>query len=228
MTGRRSVWRNLVDVVHAPRATFDDVREHARWAAPLTAVLVATAIVSYVMLPSLIQLQRLQVFDRIPLEKQAEALKQVEAFAGLPGLVLSVITTPVIMLLVTVLLWGFALVTGRQDARFSTAFTAIVYANVVYVLQALVQAAIIVVRGAEQVAADGGPPLFGLSLVVERAAVSPLAWGVLGNVNVFSIWHAFVLAIAGMHAMRMAREPAIAFAAVLWVVGGLVFGLQQG
>ena len=74
-------------------------------------------------------------------------------------------------------------------------------------------------------AAEGGPPTFGLALFMERGDMPKLLWGLLASVNFFAIWTAIVIAIAGIHAMRMGKGAAYAFAAAMWLVGAIMLGL---
>lgn len=55
-----------------------------------------------------------------------------------------------------------------------------------------------------------------------------LLWGFLANINFFSIWGAIVLAIAGVHAMRMGKGAAWGFAIFLWLIGGLFLAFSPG
>jgi hypothetical protein len=97
-----------------------------------------------------------------------------------------------------------------------------VYANVIQILQAVAQAIVVAVKGAEQVALEGGAPTFGLALFLERGDMPRLLYGLLANVNFFSIWAAIVMAIAGVVALRMSKGAAYGFAIVMWLIGGVI------
>lgn len=222
----RSVWENLRDAIVEPEATFRDVAGRPRWLVPLAVVLVITAAVSWIMLPALLEMQRLQVLESVPPEQQQDALEQLEMFAGPLGLVFSVVSTPVMIAVVAFLFWGFGLVSGAKNARYSVAFTAMTYAGVVYVLQGVAQATVVLLKGAGQVAREGGPPLFGPSLFLDQGEMPRLLYAMLANLNFFSVWYAVVVGVAGFHALKMSRGAAIAFAVVMWLVGGVVLAFQ--
>jgi hypothetical protein len=93
---------------------------------------------------------------------------------------------------------------------------------VIGVLQAIAQSIVVAVKGAEQVALEGGPPTFGLALFLERGDLPKLLYGLLANVNFFSIWTAVVVAIAGIYAMKMSKGAAYGFAIVIWLIGGVI------
>jgi hypothetical protein len=218
----RSTWDNLRDVVLAPSDTFEEVRERPRWLIPLLVVMVATLIVSYFMMPLYSEMQRAGVMasDMTP-EQREQALGGMEAFKWI-GLAAGPIMVGIISALVALLFWGWAAISGAREPQYKVAFTALVYANVIQILQAIAQAIVVAVKGAEQVALEGGPPTFGLALFLERGDMPRLLYGLLANVNFFSIWATIVMAIAGVVAMRMSKSAAYGFAIVMWLIGGVI------
>ena len=56
--------------------------------------------------------------------------------------------------------------------------------------------------------------------------MSAVVWGFVQNVNFFAIWYTAVLAVAGVHALKMGKGSAWSFAVAMWVVGGLLLALQ--
>jgi hypothetical protein len=220
----RSTWENLRDVVFAPSATFEDVRERPRWLVPLIVVALATLIASFFMMPLYGEMQRvaLAARDMTP-EQREQALRQMESFKYV-GLAFGPIMVAVISALIGLLLWGWAAISGAREPQYKVAFTAIVYTGVVGVLQLIAQSIVVALKGAEQVAREGGPPTFGLALFMERGDMPGILWGLLASVNFFAIWTAIIVAIAGIHAMRMGKGPAYAFAAAMWVLGAIMLG----
>lgn len=223
--GGRSVWQNLIDVVFAPAATFDDVREHPRWLIPLLVVTALTVVVSFLLMPLTLELQRMAMSERGMTPEQAEgALGMVRVFSLIGAPVAVVVFTALFALL----FWGWAAISGAHQASYKVAFTAMIYTGVIHVLQAVAQTIVVFTKGAGQVAREGGPPTFGLALFLDRGDMPGLLWAFLANINFFSIWAAIVLAIAGIHAMRMSRGAAVAFAVVMWLLGGVFLSLQPG
>jgi hypothetical protein len=220
----RSTWENLRDVVFAPSATFEDVRERPRWLVPLIVVALATLIASFFMMPLYGEMQRvaLAARDMTP-EQREQALRQMESFKYV-GLAFGPIMVAVISALIGLLLWGWAAISGAREPQYKVAFTAIVYTGVIGVLQLIAQSIVVALKGAEQVAGEGGPPTFGLALFMERGDMPKILWGLLASVNFFAIWTAIIVAIAGIHAMRMGKGPAYAFAAAMWVLGAIMLG----
>jgi hypothetical protein len=210
--------------VFAPSATFEDVRERPRWLVPLIVVALATLIASFFMMPLYGEMQRvaLAARDMTP-EQREQALRQMESFKYV-GLAFGPIMVAVISALIGLLLWGWAAISGAREPQYKVAFTAIVYTGVVGVLQLIAQSIVVALKGAEQVAREGGPPTFGLALFMERGDMPGILWGLLASVNFFAIWTAIVVAIAGIHAMRMGKGPAYAFAAAMWVLGAIMLG----
>ena len=220
----RSTAENLRDVILAPSATFEDVRERPRWLIPLLVVAIGTLVASYFMMPLYEEMQRIALTAREMTEEQrAQAMQQMERFKYV-GLAFGPIMVAVISALVGLLLWAWAAISGAREPRYKVAFTAIVYTGVIGILQLIAQAIVVALKGAEQVALEGGPPTFGLALFLERGDMPRILWGLLANVNFFAIWTAVVVAIAGIHAMRMGKGAAYAFAILMWLVGGVMLG----
>ena len=224
--GGRSVWQNFLDVVLEPSATFEDVGRRPKWVIPLVVLIVATVVTSFFLLPMFAELQELALNRREMSDEQREqAMRMVEIikWAGLVGAPIMVAFFTALFALV---FWAWGAISGARNATFKIAFTALLYAGIIITLQSIAQAIVVAVKGAEQVALEGGPPTFGLALFVERGDMGRLLWGLLASVNFFSIWHAAVLAIAGIYALKMSKGSATAFAVVMWLVGALLFGLQ--
>lgn len=218
----RSTWDNLRDVVLAPSATFEDVRERPRWLVPLIVIAAATLLVSFFLMPLYGEMQRVALMARDMTDQQREqALRQMESFKYV-GLVFGPIMVAIFSAIFGLLLWGWAAISGAREPQYKVAFTAIVYTGVIGVLQLIAQSIVVALKGAEQVALEGGPPTFGLALFLERGDMPKLLWGLLANINFFSIWTAIVVALAGIHALRMSKGAAYGFAIATWLIGAVM------
>lgn len=222
--GTRSVWDNFRDVVFEPSRTFEDVAERPRWLIPLLILSAAVLAVSFFMMP-LYEAMQARALAQMPPDARAQA----EAAAGIfkwVGFAISPIAIAVITAATALLFWTWGAVSGARNADYTVAFTALVYANAIVFLQSVLQAVVVAVKGAEQVAREGGPPTFGLALFMERGDLSRWVWGQIENVNFFSIWYAAVIGIAGVHALRMSRGAATAWAVAMFVIGGFLLAIQ--
>jgi magnesium-transporting ATPase (P-type) len=227
-TSGRSTWDNMRDVVLAPSATFEDVRARPRWLVPLLVIMAATLVTSFIMMPLYMELQRAGVMARdMPAEQREQALQAMESFKYV-GLVAGPLMVAIFTAIFALLFWGWAAISGAREPTYKIGFTALIYTGVIQILQAVAQAIVVALKGAEQVAREGGPPTFGLALFMERGDMPALLWGFLANINFFSIWGAIVLAIAGVHAMRMGKGAAWGFAIFLWLIGGLFLAFSPG
>lgn len=224
----RSVWDNMRDVVLAPSATFEDVRARPRWLTPLLVIMALTLITSFFMLDLYMEMQRAGVMARdMTAEQREQALRTMETFKYV-GLVIGPIMVAVFSAIFALLFWGWAAISGAREPTYKVAFTALIYTGVIQILQAIAQAIVVNLKGAEQVAREGGPPTFGLALFMERGDMPGLLWGMLANINFFSIWGAIVLAIAGMHALKMSKGAAWGFAIAMWFLTGLFLSFGGG
>lgn len=224
----RSTWENIRDVVLAPSATFEDVRARPRWLVPLLVIMAATLITSWLMLPLYSELQRIGIMARdMPAEQREQALQSIERFKYV-GLAFGPIMVAIFSALFALLFWGWAAISGAREPTYKVAFTAMIYSGFIQILQAIAQAIVVALKGAEQVAREGGPPTFGLALFMERGDLPRLLWGLLANINFFSIWGTIVLAIAGVHALRMSKGAAWGFAIAMWLITGLFLAFSPG
>ena len=225
----RSVLENFRDVIFEPSATFQDVGRRARVLVPLLILMAATLVASYLLMPLWTELQQIKVLQNPDLspEQRETAISGMEKFRWL-GLVISPFGFALVLAVTALLFWGWAAIAGAKNAEYKVAFGALVYASVVGVIQMYLQAAVIQIKGVEQVAREGGPPLFGLSLFLDRDDFPRLVWGQLANLNFFSIWYAVLIAIAGIHALRMSRGSASTVAVILFLISGFFLSFQAG
>ena len=222
----RSMWKNFSDVIFEPSSTFEDVARHPKWVGPLIVILAATVVTSFLLMPLWTEVQRMGVMQRdMPEDQREQALRMMETFKWV-GLAVAPIFATVITAIFALLFWAWGAISGAKNATFKVAFTALVYTGVIYILQAIAQAIVVYVKGAEQVALEGGQPTFGLALFMERGDMSKWLWGLIASINFFAIWSAILVAIAGVHALKMSKGSAYAFAIFIWIVGALLFALQ--
>lgn len=226
-TGERSVLDNFRDVIFAPTATFQAVGRRPRVLVPLLVLMAATLIASYLLMPLWGELQEIQVMQDADLsaEERETRLAGMETFKWI-GLAIAPLGFALVLAVTAALFWAWAAIAGGKNADYKVAFASLVYASVVGVVQMYLQAAVVHIKGVAQVAREGGPPLFGLSLFLDRDDFPALVWGQLANLNFFSIWYAVLIAIAGIHALRMSRGSAYTVAVVLFVIGGLFLSFQ--
>jgi hypothetical protein len=158
-------------------------------------------------------------------EQREQALSGMAAFKWV-GLAIAPIATAIVLAIFGFLFYGWGAVTGAKNARFGVAFASILYAGFIQLIQSIAQTAVVLIKGGETVAREGGPPFFGLSLFMERGDMSAVVWGFVQNVNFFAIWYTAILAVAGVHALKMGKGSAWSFAIAMWVVGGLLLALQ--
>ena len=226
-TAERSVWKNFTDAIFAPSETFEDVGRRPRILVPLLLLLAAVTMVAWFHMPVWSELQALTIAgnpDLSPEEREA-AIAGMENFMWI-GLAITPIGFGVVLALSALLFWGWAAISGAGNADYKVAYSALIYASVVIVLQMVLQAVVIGIKGAGQVAREGGPPLFGLSLFLDRDDFPGLVWGLLASFNFFSIWYTILAVIAGVHALRMSRGSAIAVAVAMFLVGAVLLSFQ--
>lgn len=226
-SAERSVWKNFTDAIFAPGETFQDVGRRPRIVVPLLALLAAVTIIAWFHMPVWSELQALTIAGNPDLspEQREAAIAGMQNFMWI-GLAITPIGFGVILALSALLFWGWAAISGAGNADYKVAYSSLIYASVVIVVQMILQAVVIGIKGAEQVAREGGPPLFGLSLFLDRDDFPRLVWGLLASLNFFSIWYTVLVVIAGVHALRMSRGSAIAVAVAMFLIGGALLSFQ--
>ena len=225
--GERSTWDNFRDVILEPSATFEDVSRRPKVLVPLIIMCVATTIISYFLMPLYAELQELGLArQEMSPEQREQAQRMMENFKWL-GLVFAPVSVVFFTAIFALLFWAWGAISGAKNATFKIAFSALVYGGAIYILQGIAQAIVVQVKGAEQVALEGGPPTFGLALFLERGDMGRWLWGLLASVNFFAIWSAIVVAIAGVYALKMSKGSAYAFAVVSWLIAALMFAAFQ-
>ncbi|MGH7588643.1 MAG: YIP1 family protein [Gemmatimonadota bacterium] len=228
-SSERSVWKNFTDAIFAPSETFVDVGRRPRILVPLLALLAAVTIIAWFHMPVWSELQALTIAENPDLtpEQREAAIAGMENYMWI-GLAITPIGFGVILALSALLFWGWAAISGAGNADYKVAYSSLIYASVVIVVQMILQAVVIGIKGAGQVAREGGPPLFGLSLFLDRDEWPRLVWGLLASLNFFSIWYTILVVIAGIHALRMSRGSAIAVAIAMFLVGAVLLSFQGG
>ena len=226
-SAERSVWKNFTDAIFAPGETFQDVGRRPRIVVPLLALLAAVTIIAWFHMPVWSELQALTIAGNPDLspEQREAAIAGMQNFMWI-GLAITPIGFGVILALSALLFWGWAAISGAGNADYKVAYSSLIYASVVIVVQMILQAVVIGIKGAEQVAREGGPPLFGLSLFLDRDDFPRLVWGLLASLNFFSIWYTVLVVIAGVHALKMSRGSAIAVAVAMFLVGAVILSFQ--
>ncbi|MGH7542703.1 MAG: YIP1 family protein [Gemmatimonadota bacterium] len=226
-TGGRSVWKNFSDAIFAPGETFEDVGRRPWILVPLLLLMAAVLIVSWFHMPVWSEIQTIKVAanpDLSPEQREA-AVAGMEKFMWV-GLLVTPVGFALVLAVSALIFWGWAAISGARNADYKVAYSSLIFASVVIVLQMVLQAVVIGIKGAGQVAREGGPPLFGLSLFLDRDDFPRLVWGLLASLNFFSIWYTVLVVIAGVHALKMSRGSAIAVAAAMFLVGAVVLSFQ--
>jgi hypothetical protein len=226
-TAERSVWKNFTDAVFAPGETFEDVGRRPRILVPLLVLLAAVTVVAWFHMPVWSELQELKLAENPDLspDQRQTAIAGMENYMWI-GLAVTPVGFAGVLALSALLFWGWAAISGAKNADYKAAYSSLIYASVVIVLQMILQAVVIGIKGAEQVAREGGPPLFGLSLFLDRDDFPGLVWGLLASFNFFSIWYTVLAVIAGIQALRMSRGSAIAVAVAMFLVGAVLLSFQ--
>lgn len=219
---RRRGLTTVIDMIVAPNAAFDRLREVPTWGWAFLIATVLGVIGSFLIEPALIHAMETSVpaklaanpqIAKLPTEQQQNMIAMQMKFARI-GLQLLPVFVPITLLVVGLLqgiLMTLANAIGRGDGTFKKYFALSVNVSVVgYALGTLVLGPIVLLRGPgsfeEQSAVTSSLPNLGLI----APGLKGFLGAFLGGINIFYLWATVLLAL-GMQ--RMGRIPA----GVAWI-----------
>ena len=221
---RAAYWEDFMDIFHAPAAVFAR-RATSGFAVPMlvvTALLALSFVVNRGVLQPIMDAEfargvsaAMRKDPRVTMEQMAGFRTMIEKFA----LLFAIVGPPVVMLCVGLVLWlAGKLVDARQSL--GAAIMVASYAYVPRVLASIVAG----VQGLlmDPVSLDGqyrvsiGPGRF-----LNPDATSPLLLGLVGRLDVFTLWITVLLAIGLSVTGKIPRRQAAMAAVLVWFVGAV-------
>jgi len=221
---RAAYWEDFMDIFHAPAAVFAR-RATSGFAVPMlvvTALLALSFVVNRGVLQPIMDAEfargvsaAMRKDPRVTMEQMAGFRTMIEKFA----LLFAIVGPPVVMLCVGLALWlAGKLVDARQSL--GAAIMVASYASVPRVLASIVAG----VQGLlmDPASLDGqyrvsiGPGRF-----LNPDATSPLLLGLVGRLDVFTLWITVLLAIGLSVTGKIPRRQAAMAAVLVWFAGAV-------
>ena len=218
------VWEDFVDIFYAPSDVFERRRE-GRFRLGLVILTVLSVAIFFATKGGMQAVMDAE-FQRKAAEQMAknpqltpETLEKGRAIGEKLGWLIVLVVTPLLVFLTGLLLWiGGKLVDAKESL--SAAVMVATYAMVPRLIASLVAG----VQGL-LMSPDAISSRYSVSLSVARfldpTATNPLLFKLAGQVDVFAIWSAVLLAIGLSVTGRISRRNAAAIAAVIWLLGTL-------
>ena len=219
-----SLWEDFLDILYEPSAVFAR-REKGNFWIPMLVVTIALGALflanGRVMDP---------IIDAETQRGMAAAMEQnpqitpemVDQMRGVSGTIMKVsmfLTIPIVLFVIGVVLYLVGKLFGAQQT-FRAALVVAAYAYVPKIIEAVLAG----VQGffVDPAQLDGRFRLtLGIGRFLDPDTTSPMLVGLLGRVDVFTIWVTVLLAIGLAVTGRISRGRAALAGLVIWVVGAL-------
>jgi hypothetical protein len=220
---------DLLRVIYEPGAVFERLREKPKILAPLATLMLVTALIQVLMLP----------YIRAAIGPMLAAVAQQNPQAAATAntfILLGIVIAPIILALFTLiwsgLLWMMVAVVGGE-AKFATLFSVATYTGIAFVASLLVVLAIIMVKGKDNLTPQDLQPAIGLDLFITSGG--RVATAVLKQINPFSIWGLFLMALGIQVTHKQTKGNAwtavlVSFVVILLISAGFAAacGRQMG
>lgn len=205
----RAVW-TLV----SPRRLFDDVARDAPWWQPFVWVSLLNMVVAYLSTPIQKQLVRLNP-NEVPPEQLQETLAAMDKFA-----VLGMVTTPVVVLLTSLVIAGISYIAVSvlaQAPSFRRHFTIYLYASLPVSVGLLLGTLVTHQRGIENIRSiEDAVASFGPAALLEPG--QRILYPVLSTLDLFSIWFYVLVAMGASYVFGMKRGAALLVVIPVWLI----------
>ncbi|MGZ4810519.1 MAG: Yip1 family protein [Thermoanaerobaculia bacterium] len=228
-----NTFQRIVGVVMSPVPTFDDIARRPDVLVPLILFVVISAIGTFLIVPRVdFNATYREAFENSNM--QGERLESSVRMAAAVGKSLAYFgpVLQIIAFAVTagVLLLAFRLFGGEGD--FKQAFSATLYAWVPLVIKGMLACVVILSKKTITLNDLANPLRSNLAFLVNMKS-NPIAFSLLGSLDIFTIW-TIVLMIIGFAALsRMSRAKSAAIVISLWLVvvlfkvGGAALGAAR-
>ncbi len=215
-----NLFSRFLGIITSPKATFQSVVAHPRWLGMLALttaiVVVCTAGPQFTESGRQAALdQQVQGMESFGMKVNDEMYAQLEQRSRYGGYITAasvLIVTPIILVIVTAILWAVFNVALGGDATFKHVLAVVVHAGVISALAQMFTAPLNYVRGTMGSAANLGVLL---PMLDEKSFIGRLA----GMIDFFMIWYCIVLAM-GLAVLYRRRTQPIAIA--LFVVYAVI------
>lgn len=222
--GSGSFVSRFVWTIQSPSRLFADVAEGAPWWQPWVWVSLIQMVIAYLSIPIQIQITRLNPRG-LPAEQLQQTIEGMEKFGYL-----GIISTPVVILLSSVIIAGISyLVLGvlAEESRFKTYLTVYLYASIVSSIGLLLGTFLTRMKGVETIRSlDDAVSSFGPALFV--SADDKILRAVLSSLDVFQIWFYVLLGWGAMSIFGLSKRSAFFVVAPVWLVFVLIGLVASG
>ncbi len=220
----------LVRVLFTPRQVFEEQREKPTWFLPWLVIAIIVFVVGVVQAPYSQRILELVLAARATPTPVSPSTLHTQAIVGS-------VFPPIIFLIFGAIGAGIlylVLVVSGSSVRYRGMLSATIFAQATYIIQYVLSAVILRLRGAPETAissiADAQPAL-GLNILLPADSSSPFLNAVLGGIGPLPIW-GLIITVVGIITLEKTKKSAawtagIVCYLVLLLVGGALAGLQR-
>ncbi len=213
--------KNLVTIFAAPTEVFEELKQKPRWAVAFLTISFFTIVIALLSLPLSRQIM-LQAVSRGGAVEGAQ-LEQAQRFQYV-GSILIPLTLLFKWLVSAALLYFMTILAGSGQIRFKEVYAAVVFAEMILLLMAVVNLLLLVAKGADSIRhITDLQGIIGMDfLMPDRTSNLPL-FTLLNNINIFNIWYIAVLSIGISVMSGFSRVKSALLVTTMWLLG---VGLQ--
>lgn len=208
--------QRIIGVFFSPRPTFEDIDRTPTWVLPLVIILVLvigfTIITMPITMPEQMEKQREKMLERGMEDDQIEQILTTQEKVGkYIGPVMAAITTTIILLIFTLILWFVGNIVLGGKTTFKTMFSVYGHSSLIGMLGLLLSLPLIIQKQTANVH-------FSLALLLPEEQSKTILYNALKAFGVFSIWQYAVLAIGFAVIYKFSMKKAGTTMVVLFLV----------
>lgn|GEM_PF-2706247 len=219
---------HLFNVIPTPTAVYEDLDRSPRWRIPLVFLLISSVIIGWFMIPAMIEPMR-KIFE--------SSFGSAGAQAAMNGVMKSMVVAQLLIAPAVVMLRWFVLAgilfllamifAGDGGNLFKRLFSAVAYAEIIFVFMNLLTLLILNLRGIERIESAYDMTIFkGLEVLLPDRDAHPTLSTLLSNINPFAIWYIITISVGFRVMTKSGKAKAIALAGIAWLVWVFLSELQ--
>ncbi len=187
---------NILNMTAVPSEVMEELKGAPRWRAPIIFSVAATLIVGWFMVPAMEQPLRAIYVRSFGETGATTAVSSAMKLYIVCTTGLQVTLIPVRWSLIAVFMIIFRRVLGKGSAAdFRRLFSAVAYAEVVFVAMSVLTVLILYAKGIETIERPVDLIVFrGLDYFLHDQTPSKILPGFLSSINIFSVWYVYLLA----------------------------------
>ncbi|HYK10587.1 MAG TPA: YIP1 family protein [Gemmatimonadales bacterium] len=205
-------------VLYEPGAVFGRVAEKPKFWAPFIAIAILAVIVGYLMTPYQMAAQAAKLAEVA--QANPAAAENARKFAGI-GYLFAPVGYGIILIILATVLWVLVSIFAGES-KWGTLLSVATYVSITGILLQLVGAVVLMMKGVGSVTSPADlQPALGLNLIAPSAG--GFIGGLLGGINPFTIWGAFLYATGIQVTHKTSKNAAWGASITLTLITVLLF-----